>query len=212
MPASLAATIPGQHVAGLGDAGIAEEALERALGERADVSDDDRDRRKRGKRGLPVAHGRAQRHLEEAREHGESSRLGRHRHERRDRGRGALIDVRRPLVEGRDRELEREPGCRERDADQDQRVVGQAGADALADAVEVGRAGAAVDEREAVEERGRAEASDDQVLEARIRARSGAGAPSRRGRRGAPTGARARRRRRPGSAPSRGSPCPGPMR
>ena len=40
-----------------------------------------------------------------------------------------------------------------------------AGADAFADAVEVGRAGAAVDEREAVEERGRAEASDDQVLE-----------------------------------------------
>ena len=76
-----------------------------------------------------------ERDLEEAHEDAERGRLGRHRHERGDRRRSALVDVRRPLVEGGDRDLEREPGGGEPDPDQDQRVVGEPGADPVADAV-----------------------------------------------------------------------------
>ena len=76
-------------------------------------------------------------------------------------------------MERGDRELEGEPGRGQRDADQDQRVVGEAAADAVADADELGRARAAVDEGEPVEQGGRAERADDQVLEPGLE-RSGA--------------------------------------
>ena len=96
----------GEHVAGLRDRGPGEQALERGLAERADVADDDRDRRQRGERRRPVALRVEQRDVEEAQEHAERGGLRGHRHERRDRRRRALVDVGRPLVERRDRGLE----------------------------------------------------------------------------------------------------------
>ncbi len=118
---------------------------------------------------LPLVGRRPERGDEEAGEDGERRRLRGDRHERGDRGRGALVDVRRPLVEGRDRDLEGEADGDERDPDQDQRVVGEVGADALSDRREVGgAAGAAVDEGRAVEQGRRADRADDQVLEPRL--------------------------------------------
>ena len=173
---------------------------------------DDRDHGEHRQRRLPVVDGGPERDLEEAHEDAERGHLGRHRHERGHRRGGALVDVRRPLMEGGDRDLEGEPGCGQRDPDQDQRVVGEPGADPLADAGEVGRARAAVDEGQAVEQGRRAERADDQVLEARLERVPALRGPSRRARRGAPRAARSRRRTRPGSAPGPAGPCRGPRR
>ena len=49
-----------------------------------------------------------QRDVEEPQDHAEGRRLGGHRHEAGDRRGRALVDVRRPLVERRDRGLEGE--------------------------------------------------------------------------------------------------------
>ena len=68
--------------------------------------------------------GRAdQRGVEQPQHDPERRRLRRHRHERGDRRRRALVDVRRPLVERRHRRLEREPGDDQRERGQEQRVV-----------------------------------------------------------------------------------------
>ncbi len=72
-------------------------------------------------------------------------------------------------MERGDRDLEGEADRDEGDPDQDQRIVGEIGADPLCDRGEVGRAaGAAVDERRAVEQRRRPDRADDQVLEPRL--------------------------------------------
>jgi hypothetical protein len=57
----------------------------------------------------PSRAGVEQRHVEEAQEGAEGGRLGGHGHEGGDRRRGALVDVGRPLVEGRHRGLEARP-------------------------------------------------------------------------------------------------------
>ncbi len=99
----------------------------------------------------------------------EGGGLGGHGHERGDRRRSALVDVGSPLVEGRGGRLEREPGGGERDPGEEQRV-GDADlvADRRGDRGKVGGPGGAVDERQPVEERGRPDGADHQVLEARL--------------------------------------------
>ena len=157
---------PGKHVAGLGDARVAHQPLQRVLAEGADVADRDRDHRERGEGGVPVAGDLGEGDLEQAGEGDEGGRLGRHRHEGGDRGGRALVDVGRPLVEGGERDLEGKAGGSHRHPEQDEGVVGvAAGAEGVGDRGEVGRAGGAVEHREAVEEGRRPDRADDQVLE-----------------------------------------------
>jgi hypothetical protein len=119
-------------------------------------------RREHGERRLPLACLRREGDVEEADEDGEGGGLGRHRHEAGDRRGRALVHVGRPLVEGGDRGLEGEADCGHADPDEDQRVAEDALlGDALGDAAEVGGAGAAVEEGHPVEQRRRAERSDD---------------------------------------------------
>ncbi len=159
----------GEHVAGLCDGGVGEHPLQRGLPERADVADDDRDRRERRDGRAPTAMGFDQRDVEEAQEDAERGGLCGDRHERRDRRRRALVDVGRPLVEGGDRGLEGEAGDRQRDAGQQQHVGGEAVAgDRRGDRAEVGGAGGAVDQRDPVQQRRRADGADDQVLQPRL--------------------------------------------
>ena len=157
----------GQEIAGLGDARPGQQPLERALGDRPDVADHDRHRGQRGQRRRPLELRQAQRGHEQAQEDRERGRLGRHGHERRDGGRRALVDVGRPLVEGGHRGLEGEADGGKRDAREQERV---GDAHALAhrgpDSVQLRRAGGSVDQRQAVEQRGRAHRPDHQVLEA----------------------------------------------
>ena len=60
---------------------------------------------------------------EDAQHHDERGGLRRRRHERRDRGRSALVHVRRPHVERRGGDLEREPGEDHREPGEEERVV-----------------------------------------------------------------------------------------
>ena len=99
----------------------------------------------------------------------EAGDLRRGRHERRHRRRRALVDVRRPHVERRGGDLEREPREDHRHPGHEERVVG---AGRLADRREPELAGRAVDERAAEQQDPRAEAPDDQVLEARLERRA----------------------------------------
>ena len=108
--------------------------------------------------------------VEEAQQHAERGRLGGGGHERGDRRRGALVDVGGPLVERRDRGLEGEADDHQRQPGQHHRVAEQAagelpGGDRVGDAREVGRAGGAVDQRQPVDQRGRADRADHQVLQ-----------------------------------------------
>ena len=157
----------GEHVAGLGDGGVGEHALERGLAERADVADDDRDRGERGERRPPGRLRFDEGGVEEAQKDAEGGDLGGDGHERGHGCGRALIHVWRPLVKRRDRCLEAQPGDAQRDADERERVAGEPAARERArDGGEVGVAGGAVDHGDAVQQRGRADSADDQVLEA----------------------------------------------
>ena len=105
--------------------------------------------------------------VEQAQEDPERRGLRRHRHEGRDRRGGALVDVGRPLVEGRNRCLEREPGDGQPDPGEKERVghVQLVACERGGDAVEAQRTGRAIDQREPIEERGRAHRAHDEVLE-----------------------------------------------
>ena len=96
----------GEHVSGLCHRGVGEHPLQRGLPERADVADEDRDRREHRDRRSPAGLRADQRNVEEAQEHSQRRDLGGDRHECGDRRRRALVDVGRPLVEGRHRGLE----------------------------------------------------------------------------------------------------------
>ena len=106
-PSREATTTPREHVAGLRDRRVREQALERGLAERADVADDDRDRGERGERRAPSRAAASISATSKSRSSdAERGGLRRDRHERGDRRRRALVDVGRPLVERRDRRLE----------------------------------------------------------------------------------------------------------
>ena len=118
----------GEHVAGLRDRRPGHQALERGLAERADVADDDRDRRQHGERRAPSRSLASISATSNRRSKTpKRGRLRRDGHERGDRRRRALVDVGRPLVEGRDRGLEGQADDAQRDAGQQQRIVDDVG-------------------------------------------------------------------------------------
>ena len=162
-----------QHVSGLTDAGVAEHPLERGLVERPDVAHDDRDGGDRGQGRGPGAVQLDRGDVEEAQQHAQRRGLGGGRHERGDRGGRALVDVGRPLMERGHRGLEGEAHDHQRQAGEHHRVAqqavsGAAGGDRVGDAAELGRAGGAVDQRQPVDQRGRAHRADHQVLQPRL--------------------------------------------
>ena len=118
---------------------------------------------------LPVGPQHPERGDEDPQQGGEAAHLGHRGHEPGHRRRRALVDVGRPHVE-------RHGGHLEGEADQQQghpgqqhpvgghHVVGQE----VGDLGEVGGAGGAVDEGDAVDEDGRGEAAQDEVLERRL--------------------------------------------
>src|SRR5262249_23163255 len=96
------------------------------------------------------------------------SSLRPHRHERRHWKGRALIDVRRPLVEGDPGDLEREADAEEQYAEQQQGVRGIVRTYALRDVGETCAAGSAVDQRHTVKHERPGEAADQQVLRRRF--------------------------------------------
>ena len=106
---------------------------------------------------------------------GERGRLADRGHERGDVVRRTLVDVGRPHVERHGRHLEAESDDQQGDAGQHRagrhRRATPWSANERDDLADVGRAGAAVDERDAVQEERRGEAAEHEVLDARLLAR-----------------------------------------
>ena len=116
--------------------------------------------------GCQSAPDRAERGDEDPQQPGERPRLGHRGHEAGDRGRRALVDVGRPHVEGHGGDLEAEPDEQqgqptEQDPVGDHHVLRQE----VGDLGQVGGAGGAVGERDAVDEHGRGESAQHEVLE-----------------------------------------------
>ncbi len=148
------------------DRRVGEHALHVGLHHRGDRSDEQRQHREPEDRGAPVDLVDAERADEDAQDRGERGGLGRRRHERGHRGGRALVHVGRPHVERRGRDLEAEADQQQGEADEQHAVVEEHDArEELRDAGEVRGAGGAVDERDAVEEDGRREGAEQEVLE-----------------------------------------------
>ena len=97
--------------------------------------------------------------------------LGRHRHERRHRRRRALVDVGRPLWNGTSATLKPKPTSSSPTPIGSSGAKGSgtdSGAMPCADLRQVGRAGRAVDQRDAVEEEAAGERAQQEVLQRRL--------------------------------------------
>ena len=108
----------------------------------------------------------------------ERRRLHGRRHVRRDRRRGAVVDIRRPHVERDGGDLETEPNEQQRDADEEQRTTGDRSTlrqRALSDRLEVRGPRRAIHESDTIEQERRREGAKQEVLE---RTLGGANAPS----------------------------------
>ena len=118
---------------------------------------------------LPVGGDDAERGEEHPQQGGERPRLGHGGHEAGHRGGRALVDVGRPHVERHRRHLEGEADQHQGQAGQ-QEPVGEHDVlgEEVGDLGQVGRPGGAVGERDAVDEDGRGEAAEDEVLERRF--------------------------------------------
>src|SRR5512132_3926312 len=151
------------------DGRVGEHPLEIPLHDRGEVPPGERDARDDRDCDRPEILLARKRGDQDAEGEHQSDRLRRGRHERRDRRRRALVDVWRPHVERRRRRLEGEPRKHHRKPGEHEAVVGEPLLpDRARNCPELQLTRRAVDEHRAEEQDGRAEAADDEVLEARF--------------------------------------------
>ena len=111
------------HVADVGDAGVGEHPLQVALHDGDDIADKHRENRERGHH-LHPRHMRKDRREsdEESHQCDQGCCFRRDRKPAGDRSRRALIDVRRPWMEWRERELESESRHQKHECDRQQMI------------------------------------------------------------------------------------------
>ena len=145
--------------------GIAEQPLEVALRDGAEVAVEDReggkDDEQVGPVGRDVRHGDEQ-HAEQQGEAGGFRADGQKRGHRRGR---SLIDIRGPDLEGKGGDLEAKPDQHEDEAKQEDRVAAELRRH-CGQFAEVERMGDAIDQRDAEHGKGGGEGADDQVFDA----------------------------------------------
>ncbi len=158
-----------QHVAGVGDRGVGQEALDVALGDGDHVAEGHRQEGEDGNEILPVVAQGAKALDQNPDRGGEGGRLRHDRHEGGHGGRGAVVGVRRPEVERDRRHLEAEADDQEEEAEEEGGIeelfAGNGGLEAVGDLVEVGRPGRAVDPGHAVGEDRGGEDAEEEVLQ-----------------------------------------------
>ena len=105
--------------------------------------------------------------VEDAQQHGKGGALGGRRHQANDRGRRALVDVGRPDLEGRGETLKPMPIriMAKATMAKRRRALGKRGGDVG----NIGGAGSAKDQGDAVEKEGGGEGTEQEVLEGRFR-------------------------------------------
>ena len=160
-PGGPARSDPDHEIAGVGDAGVGQEPLQVCLKQRGEVAQDHRDHGDRRQHRPPDAGEVGQREGKDPEQPGERPHLGHDRHERRDRERGALVDVRRPGMEGDERSFERQPDREERDPGAE-----EPGGPRRPDLAEIDRPGRPEYERDPVGKKGGGERAEEQVLQA----------------------------------------------
>ena len=153
-----------EQIAGVSDGGVGEQAFDVALQQRAEVADAHAGDGEELDQEDPVRAQRGHAVEEEAQQHGEGGGLGRGGHQADDRRGRALVDIRRPDVEGSERDLEAEADEHHRDGE-DGEVRRGGGRDAVVDGGDGGGAGCAEAERDAVEEECGGEAAEQEVFE-----------------------------------------------
>ncbi len=160
---------PQQNEPGVIDGRVRQHPLHVALAQGDEGAQDQREHGQPVDDRTPVGLDDAERGEEDAQQGGEGARLGHGRHESGHGGRGTLVHVRRPHVEGHRRHLEGEADQHQGEPGQ-QQAVGQD--DVLGQVVrnlgQVRRPGGPVGQRDAVDEDGRGEAAQDEVLERRL--------------------------------------------
>ena len=155
----------------MADRGVREQPLDVGLHDGEERTDEQREQRQHPHDRTPIVAVERQRHDEHADHRRERRGLADRCHERRHRCRGALVHVRCPHVERGGRHLEAEADHQQCDARHRQRLVVEWCHRALEhahDLADVGRARGAVDEGDAVEEERRREATEHEVLDARL--------------------------------------------
>src|SRR5215216_6701187 len=153
-----------QHVAGLGDRGVGEQADHVGLSQGDHVAEQHGEGGQDGEGWRPVAGVGGEGHEGHLEEAGEPGRLGGDRQVGGHRDRGALVGVGGPEVERGRRHLEGEAGDDQEHAHHGGRLVAEPG-QALGDGAELERPGEAVDQAHAEQHYGRGQHPDEQELE-----------------------------------------------
>ena len=166
----------GEDEAGVGDRGVGQQALDVALGDGQRGTDEHRQHGDDPQHRLPRPAVRAEGDVEQAHDRAEGGDLGAGRHERGDRGRGALVDVGGPRLERHGADLEEQADREQARADEQQAGAADVVAHGLVDRGEVHGAGEAVEQRRAVEEEAGGEGAEEEVLERRLLAQQAAAA------------------------------------
>ena len=155
-----------QDVACMRNARVGEQALDVALSQRNQISDDHRNRRQPPHGFVPDVKQRRKRLEPEAEERGEGRTFYRRGHVRGDRRRRAFVSIGSPHVERCRRNLEPEADENQRDSHQQQSIVLEAEADDVRpDLDEVSGAGCAVDERDTVQQEGGRKGAEQEILD-----------------------------------------------
>ena len=152
---------------GVTDRRVGKHPLHITLAHRQDRADEQREHGKRVDGGLPGFGVLPEAHDEHADHPREAGGLDARGHVRHNGARCALIHVGRPRVKRCGRNLERQAHKHEREADEQHALVGQLtlGQEGL-DRGQVGRAGGAVDERDAVQQKRRGKRAEHEVFDA----------------------------------------------
>jgi len=156
-----------EEVTGVGDAGVGKHALDVALEQGTEITDGHREGGQAPHEDRPAVLVGGEGGEGDAEQDGEGGRLGRGGHESDDGCRGSLVDVGRPDVEGSGGNLEAEAYDDEGEGGEG-KGRGGGGFEAVGDGVDVGGTGGSEGKRDAVEEEGGSEGTEEEVLEGRL--------------------------------------------
>src|SRR6185437_2594483 len=152
------------QVSGVRDGRIGQQALDVALAQCTEVAEGHGDDRQPPQDRYPVAAQEREGSEGDAQQNGEGSGFGAGGHERDDGGGRAFVDIGRPDVERRSGNLEGEADDDHCHADVEQRLRLTV-VDGGGDVGDARAAGGAVDQRDSVEEEGRGEGAEKEILE-----------------------------------------------
>ncbi len=150
------------------DGRISQHAFEVGLGDGCEVTNGHRQNRQDNQHGLPVGSHGDQAIDEQTHDDGERSKLGCGTNEQRDRGRGTVIDVRNPHVEGDDTQFESKAGNQEYEAEDHDALVNTTAVKAFCDTGNFKRAGSTVNHRHAIKQETGSQCAENEIFHRRF--------------------------------------------